>query len=291
MKRLSTLLMLSSFSVLIGCDKDSAPAGQVVATVDGEEITASQLDAELGEVRAGSPEEQKELRRIALQQIINRYLLANRAKDQNLADSPAGAMVKQKAEQIAYINLLQQSVTRSVPDVSDDEAKQFVLDNPDLFDRRKIFLVEQILVPTPPAALITELEPLNTLPQVQAVLDKYDLPTRSSVGVIDSLVMKPDVVRQIASLAPGMVFIMPNDNGVTINQIRETRVEPVSGEEANLIAKDILQNARASTQINSTISKVLRDGATKVRYNKAMDLAPKPASAASNKDVKAAPAK
>lgn len=275
MKRLSTLLTLTGLAVLTGCSQTSEPAGQVVATVDGEEITASQLDAELGDVRVASPEQQKELRRIALQQIINRYLLAKAAEDQNLADSPSGAMAKRKAEQIAYINLLQQSVTRSVPKVSDDEARQFVLDNPDLFDRRKIFLVEQILVPTPPVSIVAELKPLNTLPEVQAVLAKYSLPTRASIGVIDGLMMEPGAVRQIAELAANTVFILPKNEDLTINLIRETRIEPVTGEQAVRIAKEILQNARATTQINGTIASVLRDGAAKVRYNKAMDLAPK----------------
>ena len=87
--------------------------------------------------------------------------------------------------------------------------------------------------------------------------------------------MEPGAVRQIAALDSAAVFILPKDDNITINQIRETRVEPVTGEEATRIASELLQNARGVTQMNGTILSVLQKGAAKVKYNKAMDLAPK----------------
>ncbi len=275
MKFLPTTLMLSCALVLTACDSASEPTGQVVATVNGKEITSTQLDAEMGPLRAGSTEEQQQMRRAALQQIINRYLLADAAEKQELANTPTGAIAKQKAEQIAYVALLQQSLGRDVPTVSTDEVQQFILDNPDLFSARKIFLVEQIAIIAPRANIIKELEPLTTFDQVQAVLSKYNLPTRTSMGVIDALTMEPGAVRQIAALKPNEIFLLPKDGNFTVNQIRETRVEPVTGEIATKVASDLLQSARTNQQIYSRLSEILRDGMKTVRYNKALDLAPR----------------
>lgn len=275
MKFLPTTLMLSCALVLTACNSASEPTGQVVATVNGKEITSTQLDAEMGPLRAGSTEEQQQMRRAALQQIINRYLLADAAEKQELANTPTGAIAKQKAEQIAYVALLQQSLGRDVPTVSTDEVQQFILDNPDLFSARKIFLVEQIAIIAPRANIIKELEPLTTFDQVQAVLSKYNLPTRTSMGVIDALTMEPGAVRQIAALKPNEIFLLPKDGNFTVNQIRETRVEPVTGEIATKVASDLLQSARTNQQIYSRLSEILRDGMKTVRYNKALDLAPR----------------
>lgn len=275
MKFLPTTLMLSCALVLTACNSASEPTGQVVATVNGKEITSTQLDAEMGPLRAGSTEEQQQMRRAALQQIINRYLLADAAEKQELANTPTGAIAKQKAEQIAYVALLQRSLGRDVPTVSTDEVQQFILDNPDLFSARKIFLVEQIAIIAPRANIIKELEPLTTFDQVQAVLSKYNLPTRTSMGVIDALTMEPGAVRQIAALKPNEIFLLPKDGNFTVNQIRETRVEPVTGEIATKVASDLLQSARTNQQIYSRLSEILRDGMKTVRYNKALDLAPR----------------
>jgi EpsD family peptidyl-prolyl cis-trans isomerase len=275
MKFLSTTLVLSSALMLTACNSASEPTGQVVATVNGKEITSTQLDAEMGPLRAGSTEEQQQMRRAALQQIINRYLLADAAEKQDLANTPAGAIAKQKAEQIAYVTLLQQSLGRNVPTISADEVQQFILDNPDLFGARKIFLVEQIAIASPSASLIKELEPLTTIDQVRAVLAKYSLPTHTSMGVIDALAMEPGAVRQIAALKQNEIFLLPKDGDFTVNLIRETRVEPVVGEAATKIAGDLLQNARTNQQVYTRLSEILRDGMKTVRYNKALDLAPR----------------
>lgn len=275
MKFLSTTLMLSCVLVLTGCNSASEPTGQVVATVDGKEITSTQLDAEMGPLRAGSTEEQQQMRRAALQQIINRYLLADAAEKQDLANTPTGAIAKQKAEQIAYVTLLQRSLGRNVPVISADEVQQFILDNPDLFGARKIFLVEQIGIGSPSPNIIKELEPLTTIEQVQAVLAKYNLPTRTSMGVIDALAMEPGAVRQIAALKQNEIFVLPKEGDFTVNQIRETRIEPVTGETAAKIASDLLQTARTNQQVYSRLSEILRDGMKTVRYNRALDLAPR----------------
>lgn len=275
MKFLSPTLMLSCALVLTGCNSASEPEGQVVATVDGKEITSTQLDAEMGPTRAGSTEEQQQMRRAALQQIINRYLLADAAEKQDLANTPTGAIAKQKAEQMAYVTLLQQSLGRNVPAISADEVQQFVLENPDLFSARKIFLVEQIAIGSPRANIIKELEPLTTIDQVQAVLAKYSLPTRTSMGVIDALEMEPGAVRQIAALKQNEIFLLPKEGDFTVNQIRETRVEPVTGETATKIASGLLQAARTNQQVYTRLSEILRDGMKTVRYNKALDLVPR----------------
>ena len=153
MKR-AILLTLPAFALLAACGSHDAPTGQVVATVDGTEITQSELNAELNGARATTATGQRELQQAALAAIVNRILLANAAADQKLADTPAGAIAAHRAEQLAKIELLEGHIRGGVPRVSPEEANQFIADNPDLFNNRQIFLVEQIIVPNPPPSLI-----------------------------------------------------------------------------------------------------------------------------------------
>jgi len=274
---------LISFALLSACSSDAEPAGQVVATVDGVEITQSELNAELGGIRGRNAEEQKALQSAALQGIVNRTLLANAAASQELDKSPEGAMTKRRAEQMALISLLEKSVVATTPTISPEEATEFVEENPGLFEQRRIFLVEQIAVNANSPKLLKDLEPLNTMAEVQAYLTSLKLPSQMSFGVIDALQTDPEVTRQITALEPNAVFVLPQGDTIRINRIRETQIVPITGDDAVSVAKEILSNQRRQQLLNSSISTLLEKGKAKVKYNAAF----KPAAPPTKKAVPA----
>jgi hypothetical protein len=86
--------------VASGCDSGStpkAPTGQVVATVDGEEITVRQLQAELSRAVAVPPAQQKEQRRAALNFIVERTVLADEARKEGIDKDPEFVLLNQRA--------------------------------------------------------------------------------------------------------------------------------------------------------------------------------------------------
>jgi EpsD family peptidyl-prolyl cis-trans isomerase len=275
------IILAPSLALLAACGSDDAPTGQVLATVNGEEITSSELNSEMGGIRARNPAEQRELQRAALQNIVNRTLLAQAAAEQGADDGPAAAIAKRRATQLAQINLYEEQLRRGVPNVSREEADQFIADNPALFAQRRILLVDQIIVPNPPEALLRALEPLDTLAQVQAELGRYNLPTRATFGVIDAVTMDPGAVRQIVALPADAVFILPAQGTIRINRIRENHIQPITGQDAVNIATELLRNQRIQRQVSEAVTRVLREGQTNVRYN--ADYQPRPAPGAAPK--------
>ena len=260
---------LASLSVLAGCSSDAEPTGQVVATVDGIEITQTDLNTELAGIKGRNAAEQDALQRSALQNIISRTLLTQAAMAQDLDKTPEGALTKRRAEQVAMISLLEKSVTAKTPEVSTEEATEFVSENPSLFDQRRIFLVEQIAVNANSPKLLKDLEPLNTMPEVQAYLASMKLNSQLSFGVIDALQTDPAVTKQILALAPEAVFVLPQGDSVRINRIRDTQMVPVSGADALAIAKEILINQRRQQQLANAVNGILEQGKGKVQYSAA----------------------
>ncbi len=273
----TALFLLPALAMLGACGSDDAPTGQVLATVNGEEITSSDLNAEMGSVRATNPAEQRELQRAALQNIVNRTLLAQSAAEQGADTGPTAAMAKRRAEQMAQISMFEEQVRARVPAIAREEAEQFINDNPLMFGQRRIFLVDQIIVPNPPPALLQALEPLDTMAQVQAELARYNLPTRSTFGVIDAVTMDPGAVRQIVALPQDAVFILPAQGSVRINKIRESQIEPIAGDDAINIATEMLRNQRIQRQVNEAVTTILEQGQANVRNN--ADFQPRPAAA------------
>lgn len=249
----------------------TAPTGQVLATVNGEEITAADVAVELDGARAQDPNAQKQLQIAALQSIVNRIILAQAARDADVDSTPTAATVKRKAEQLAIIQLLERQLRSRVPAPSREEAQQFIDDNPVSFAQRRIFLVDQIIVPSPPPALLRALEPIETMAGVQAELAKYNLPTRPTFGVIDALTIDTDAARQISELAADAVFIVPGNGDVRINRIRETQIVPLTGNDALTIATSLLQERRIQEQLGNAVQGYLRAGQSNVRYNPEYD--------------------
>lgn len=260
---------LAMLPVLAGCSSDAEPMGQVVATVDGTEITQTELNAELAGVKGRNAAEQQAIERSVLEGMVSRMLLAKAAAEQELDKTPEGAMTKQRAEQMAMISMLEKSIVGKTPAISNDEANEFVAENPAMFDQRRIFLVEQIAVNQNTPKLLKDLEPLNTMPEIQAYLTSMKLPSQMSFGVIDALQTDPAVTKQIAALAPDAVFVLPQADNIRINRIRDTQVVPVTGENAIALAKDILGNQRRQQQLGNAVNGILEKGKAKVKYSAA----------------------
>lgn len=270
------LILLASASILAGCgqkDAGSAPTGQVVATVDGKEITTSDLRLELG-AAANDPATAAKQQGAALQAVINRKLLAEAAEERKLDQTPVAAMLIAKARELALIELLQQSIREGTPKVSEDEAKAYVQDNPMNFAQRKLLTVDQLIVPKVTPALVKEMEPLNTMSEITALLDKNKVEFRRSGSVIDTVAVAPDAAGKINALGVGDVFITPAGGGAQISAIRDIRAEPLTGEQAVQAATAILTQKRGSGLLEEQMGSIIKAGQSKVKLNPAYETKP-----------------
>src|SRR5258707_2163607 len=86
---LTLAVAISASVTLTGCGQvkklmGGKPSGQVVATVNGEEITQSELKAELRGFASADPKIMKQAEQAGLRQIIIRDLLVQKAKEAKL---------------------------------------------------------------------------------------------------------------------------------------------------------------------------------------------------------------
>lgn len=260
-------LTLALSLALAACGGGGEPKGQVLATVDGEEITATDLRAELNGATAGSPEQQKMMERMALQNIVNRTILAQAAKKEGLDKTPEYAVMARKAEQMALIEMLNDKSRKAMPQPSADEVNNFVSSNPVMFEQRRTFVVDQIVVPRADQALATALQPVKTLAEARAVLAQRKVPSSEAVGVIDALTIPPEAAKQIAALPPGEVFVIPSGGGMRINQVRSSQTNPITGEQAQAIAREMLTRQRLQGQLQNQAGSLIKAGQANVKYN------------------------
>lgn len=258
------------------------PTGQVVATVDGEEITSLELRNELDGMTFPDAKARKVAEQRALQMIITRKVLAKAAKEQKLDKTPEFALRLQRGEENLLAQTLQQTITKNVPDPTREEAESYVAANRNLFAERKIFGVDQIRIarPTDPK-LMAEFEPLKTFEEVEAMLKSKNIQYQRGVDQIDARGTNPKLIDAIANLPPGEVFVLPMGQLVLINRVRETRTVPFVGDPAVKFALDMLKNQRRQDTVNRQLGGLVAAAQPKISYNKAYEpVKPPPAKAA-----------
>lgn len=246
--RILLALACGAVFALSACGRDDPkpPTGQVIASVGGREITRRELQTEMTGLTAATPAIQKEQQKAALQRLVQRAILVNAAKEQEIDKDPAFALLAQRANDAVMVQMLERKVAASVPAPSDEEVAQFMQTNPDMFAQRKLFDIEQIRMPMPSdPKIIKQFEPLKTMDEIAAFLAKQNLPFQRGANVMDARGQDPKLLKSILSLPPGEVFILSSRSEVFLNQIRNTRLVPFEGKEAMQFAVNSLKAQRS----------------------------------------------
>jgi EpsD family peptidyl-prolyl cis-trans isomerase len=259
---------------LSGCDQarnllgGGKPSGQVVATVDGEEITALELRQEMGNFSSRDPAVMKAAQQRALQQIIMRRVLVKKAKEQELNKTADYALQVRRGEENLLVQAFQRKIAAAVAVPSRSEAEAYVSANPSKFSGRRVLIVDQ-LVGGPSKITMAQFQAAKTLDDVKALFEANNVPYQTTVAALDTLATDSRLLTQIEKLPPGEVFVIPQGGSLLFNRISESRPAPFQGDAAIAYATNILRAQKAQQAVVSQME-VIRKGADKaITYNEA----------------------
>ena len=281
--RAISIFILGGLLFLSGCDFRSStpktPTGQVVATVGSREITRRELQAEMAGSNATTPAAQKAAESLALRRIIQRVILANAAKEQGLDKDPNFALLSQRADETILAQLLENKTAASVPAPSPEEVRQFQETNLNLFAERKIFDLDQIRISRPSdPQLAKKLEPFKTMGDIANYLTLNHINFQRGANAMDALGQTPELLKAILALPPHEVFILSTPQEVFVNEITNTRTEPLTGDVAAKYAQNVLKTQHVRDAVTRQLTNIVRKANRTVRVAKEFE-PPKPAPA------------
>ena len=258
-----------------GLGGDKAPKGQVVATVDGEEITAIELNAEMAGVQVADAAQRKAAEQAALQRIILRKLLVQSAKAEKMDKTPTYTQQVDRNTENLLAGMMQRKMSQGVADPTVEEAERFVASQPGMFAQRKVMVVDQIVTASLSPEVVKQLEPTKTLEQVEGVFRGANLDYQRNTVVLDTLSAPPAFVNTLAKLPPGEIFVFPRPGAVIVNQIRDSRPVPFVGDRAVKYAQAGLKTVKTQEAVTKKMELLLKSSESKIVYNEAYK--PKPA--------------
>ena len=281
-KRYVAVLVLTAGLGVAGCH-GGTPTGQVAARVGNDEITVQELQAEMAGYNAPDAKTRKAAEQQALQNIIQRKLIAKAATKAGIAKSPAYAIEKARMEDMLLVQSWQKSLSDAVPEPGPEQIRQYINQHPELFANRKVYIVDQLRMQAPSdPKLAAELKPLNTLDDIAKVLQSKGIRFEQARGALDSLELGSGIVTQIEKLPAGEIFVLPMGNVLVANKIIEARVAPVPDAAAQKIAARSIKAQQAQDSVKRMFGSVVANHpGTKVVYNQAYTPPPAPAKAPS----------
>lgn len=242
-------LVGAAFIALQACS--SEPTGQVVAVVNGEEITQQELNAEIAELPAPPVGDKEAIRRQILQQIIDRRLMAQVAKEDGLDRDPMYVIRERRLKEELLVQMygVKTADTVRVPDAS--SVKKYLADNPGKFSQRTAYLVDQISFDFPSdPKILKALEADKSLADVEETLKSFKIDYAKGANSMDSGNIPTPVLNQILALPAGEPFIIPMQGKVVVSVITGRQPVPTTEQQASPMA--------AQTMRAESIGKVLR---------------------------------
>ncbi|MGX7953594.1 hypothetical protein ACWPM1_13660 [Tsuneonella sp. HG249] len=256
-------LLLAGAAILAGlaaCDR--APEGQVVAVVNGEEITTDELNGELPP-QANSAEGDKATRNAALDRVVERLLLAEAAREQGVDSSPEYILREKKLRETLLVQMLNEKLAREIKDPSAQDIDKMIAGNPQAFSGRTVYALDQLVFQAPKRpGIIEALEPTKTMDEVAAVLNRAGIKFQRGSTTVDSVTLTPQMFAQFQRIGTSEPMIMAAGPSVTVAKIVAERAVPITGNAARPLAgtgyrreetqkrlRELLKSARGEAEI------------------------------------------
>lgn len=265
--RYAFIAALLPFAFLAACNQAPVGKGEVLAKVYGEKVTSDELDAELKSAEVPNATDPA-VRREALQRVILRKVLAHTAHEKKLDNDPAYPFLKQAAIESFDASLVQRAALRASSTPTLQEATAFVAAHPEMFAQRTVYLVEELFVNQPPdPGLFDVLRPLDDMPSIEKVLQDRRVPYRRGVDQLDSLRVDPKLSLQVAR-DPTSAFVVPGPNGgYIIGRVRDSKVQPVTGEQATSYASALLTAQRKQKAVSDALQSAMAAAKSNITYS------------------------
>ncbi|KQZ72005.1 hypothetical protein ASE06_21915 [Sphingopyxis sp. Root214] len=242
---------------LSACDKEAT--GQVAAVVNGEEITLQEINAELGSTPIPEGIDKKVVQQAALQRIVERRLLAQAARDDELDKTSDYLLRERQLRDALLVQLMGQRAERALKVPGEQEIDKFIAENPVMFSERKILTVDRIQFAMPKNVdQLKALESDHSMEAVAARLKQRGIEFRRDTTQIDSAALGQQRLQQIRALPAGEPFVVPENGVVTVGVVTGERAEPIPAANARPLAVQALRNK----QLSETMQQRLKQSRT-----------------------------
>ena len=254
-----------------GPKKDVAPAdtagSQVVAKVNGDELTAGQLQIALQKQRGMRPDAGDAAAKQVLDQLIDEQIVAQKAIAAKLDKDPKVVAQIESARRDILARRFLESAAETAGKPADDAVRKFYDSRPALFAQRKVYMLQRVDIQAPDDRRTEVDAHVQSLKSAAELADwlksqKLAFTTRQEQDAAEQL--PPVVLDKVASMKEGQSVVVPSQTGVAALTLISSASAPKTLDDARPAIEQFLAN-QGRREVILDLQKTLRDGA-KVEY-------------------------
>ena len=231
-------------ALLAGCSKNKdKPTTQVVAKVNKEEITVSQVNSVLP--RGVPPAQAASASRAALERLIDQELTIQKATDQKLdRDARVIQQIEMARREIisrAYLEKVGEGATKP----SSDRVEAYYQAHPALFSERRIYSLQEVNIEATPEQVETvkkTLQGSKTFADFVAYLKANNLKFSAAEAVRSAEQLPLASVEQFGKMKDGQAIFNLRPGGAQVINLAASRSEPVTLDRARPAIEQFLLN-------------------------------------------------
>ena len=237
---------------LTACSKKDPAATQVVARVDGEEISVHQINRVLSRAQGVSPENLSKFKLEVLQGLIDQQLAINLAMSKKLDRTPDVVMAIENAKREILARAAIEQVSANLPKPTDEEAKKYFVENPALFSERRVFNLQEIALSksTQDIALIQDkVANVKSMVEMSAWLKEKQIEFSVSGGSRAAEQVPLEILPKLHRFKDGQIGMIEGKEGYVIMRVVASRSLPVTEAQALPRIKTFLLNQRMAEAV------------------------------------------
>lgn len=245
------LLLIGSSAVLTSCGKkDDAAVNkksdtQVVAKVNGDEITIHQVNFQLQRMGQMSEEQGKVAAKQVLARLVEMQLLKQQAIESRLDKDPVvlQAMESSRDQMLAQA-YLERLVTKT-PKASAAEIDTFYKEHPELFENRRVFRLQELVVSVNKdkfAETEASLRSIKGINEIAVWLKDNNVPFTINSNVKAAEQLPLELLKKLQALKDGEFLIVSSANGLNVVHIAASQVVPISRAKATPVIEQYFFN-------------------------------------------------
>lgn len=271
MQRTRTRFSLSILAISValslaacGSKEEKKPASQVAAKVNSSEISVHQINFLLARAgAANSPEQAAKLRKEVLEKLIDQQLAVDQAIEKKLDRSPEVMSALDAARREILARAYAEQIASAQPKPSADEAREYFAKNPALFAERRIFNIQEIIVPegaglaAPLREMVAAGKPME---EVAKYLKGKDIKFGGGSATRPAEQIPLELLPKVHALKDGQGLVLENGNALTVMRLVASQSQPIAVDQALPRIQQFIANQRAGEAAGKEM-KALREKA------------------------------
>lgn len=270
MRLLLCWALLTAITIaLSACDKTDAQkaSGQIAAIVNGEEISVHRVNGAIARGTEVPPGEPGEAAAHALQQVIDRELLVQKALQAKLDRDPQVMQAIEDAKRQILARAYIDRVAAPTAAQSEDEIGTFYKENPALFERRRIYHLHELVVAAPQeklAALPAAAAAAKSMDEIAGWLKSRELAFNVVTASKPAEQIPLEILPRLLEMRDGQIAVFATARGASVVQVLRAEEAPLSGPQAAPVIERYLLNRRRLELARAEVQKLR--GQAKIEY-------------------------